>query len=123
MRGRAGGTRGHLLVDYFIALALFMAALGAWLGLTSVELRATGSAERRLAAVAAAETRLAEFRAGAVAPGPFMAAERFELRGDLRLSRRPDGLRAVEVEVRWREPGEAREARIAIATVLPGGGP
>jgi len=56
------GGRGIVLVDYFIAVAVFSASLATFLGLSSLKLKALGEAERRFRAVQAAESALAETR-------------------------------------------------------------
>jgi hypothetical protein len=119
---RARGERGSILIDFFVALGLFLTVLSAYLQLTSVEIRAAGAAERRFRAIALAQSRLAEIRAGAAGAGNFSSPDDPDIRGQVRVEPRPDGLRRVSVEVRWKEPrGEGQS--LVLETLVSGEGP
>lgn len=71
MKGRRargfGGETGLVLADYFLAVSIFSVSLAAFLGMSNVKLTAAGEAERRFRATYAAESALAEVRAGGAA--------------------------------------------------------
>jgi hypothetical protein len=117
MRVRRAGEEGSILLDYFIGVSFFLVTLGAFVQMTSAKVRATGEAERLFRAVAAAESRLAEARAGAAEPGTFAVPALAGGRGELVVAPREDGLRAATVVVRWHETG-GKEESVRLATVL-----
>ena len=118
MRERRG-ERGSILFDYFIAVSFFMTILGGFFQMTAMKVRAIGEADRRMRAVAAAETRLAEYRVGAAEAGFFSVPGQPDLRGELVLEPREDGLVKATAIVRWREP-RGGDQRVALATLAGG---
>jgi hypothetical protein len=115
-RGRGAGERGSILIDYFVGVSFFLVTLGVFLELTRIKVAASGEAERRMRAVAAAESRIAELRAGAAAAGGFEVAA-IGGRGEVSVKPRDDGLRDAAVVVRWRER-RGREESVQLTTVL-----
>ena len=115
------------MIDFFVAVALFMIVLGAFFQLTAIKVRATGEAERRLRAIWCAQSKLAEVRCGAVggvlesvtggtSTYPIEGALGGE--GELTVKPRTDGLRDVSVTVRWREPNKGGTQEVQLKTVL-----
>lgn len=115
-RGRAR-ERGSVLFDYFVAVSFFMTVFAAFFEMTALKVRAAGEADRRLRAVAAAESRLAEARAGAAAPGSFPVPGPGELAGELAIEPRESGLARVTATVRWRET-KGDESSVVLTTVV-----
>lgn len=111
--------RGVILIDYFIGVTFFMVTFGAFVDMTTAKTRATSEAERRFAAVNAAESRLAVAHAGASGAGAFEVAAPLGAHGELFYKARADGLREATVVVRWRET-HGEEESVRLTTVLGG---
>jgi len=110
--------RGHLLLDYFIGSSVFLIALASFLTATRARIKGLGTAERRVRAVAAASSALAEARASRVVPAGTHPIDGL-IGGAITLTETPrDGLREVRVVARWKEP-EGDEPSLELVTVLP----
>jgi len=115
-RGRAFGREtGLVLADYFLAVSIFSVSLAAFVGLSTVKINAAGEAERRFRATFAAESALAEVRAGGVeklggaAGDDWRDVRRFAVAG------LPEGGEAGLVQARRRGTGGLVEVRVVVA--------
>lgn len=118
-RGRPS-ERGHLLVDFFLASFVFASAFATFVAVSGAKATALRDAEDRVRAVAAAESVLAELEAGGrkAEDGAFETTRLPEGAGEVRVSPRDDGLRAVRVTVHWRDVAGAMR-KVELDGVLP----
>jgi hypothetical protein len=104
--------RGSLLLDYFLAASLFSVTFGAFLTAITARVRGLGMAERMVHATQAAESQLAELRAGASVNKSFQVPNVPNAKGLIMIetSEEPQSsLHPCAVIVEWTEPDGTRQ--------------